>query len=45
MREHGDERYGFGGAGESPEAPWWWWPEVVVEEDEPLRFFDDSAIS
>ena len=44
LREHGEERDGLGGVGESSEEPRWRWPVVVVEEDEPLCFFDDSAI-
>ena len=44
VREHGEEKYGLGGAGGSPKGPWQWWPVEVVEENGPLRFFDDSTI-
>jgi len=40
----GDEREGGIGAGGSPDGSWWRWPAAVVVEEDPLRFFDDSAI-
>jgi len=29
VRKRGEERYGLGGVGRSPEGLWWWWWRIM----------------